>query len=1019
MIVDDQDSDRGEGCHRPPLYGAAAAISRAAAALALLLLAPAALAQRADVLTPLPALKFQSWSEEEDAPPGVSVVQQVASGYLWVGTETGLFRFDGIRFERLPQYERKGGAGVMDIAAGPSGETWLLYGDGHIGLVRDGRIAFPQPEDMRKRARAIGVARDGTFWTVNSEFLFRFRAGRWHRFRLPERYHFLGMTVARDGRIWLVGQSELLVVDADAARFRVVKPLRGIAAIAEAPDGAMWLTETGKLWRLAPGAAPAATAPPIDLGPDFKGAQLSFDHTGALWVVPNGRTLLRFPADRLRPGGLRAEAGQRFALPATAPAFAAAGRDDREGSIWLATSTGLARFRPVSFLDRSATGPIADAPAGAWAPQQVLQDGRGTIYLRKGERVFRADPGGVLTAIDVPPMLSPYDLPCGAAEGGFWWRTARAGLRRIDGPAPAALTVPGIRGPGAPAPFACAQAPNGTLWVSFSAPEQGLRWRDRAGWHWTASDRRSPSYTGMALATDRAGHALNYVGYGDTMRLGGPRAGLIFDPRANPLAFVEVFYTGPRYTLIGGETGLAMLQGDRIRTLSTERYPFLQDVSGIAQTAAGVTWLLGKAGLTRIDTAALERRFADPRAPLYWRTYGQEDGLLGVSESFGFGNLFEAKDGVLWMATNKGLFSFDPRHPVRNPVAPPVVIRQILVGERSYPAAAAVTLPMGTTNLQIDFTALSLVSPRRVAFRYRLLGSASEAWVDPGQRRQAIYTNLAPGTYRFQVIAANNDGVWNRDGATIALTIPPTFLQSMTFKILCGVALLAAAWGAYALRVRRISQRLRLAADVRERERQRIARELHDTMLQDMQGLILSFHNAAQTLPPEDAGRAALLKGRDQARDALELGRARVQMLRRRNEDIDPAALVRALAEKLIDRQAPRWTLVTRGEPRCVPAEQVEEIEGILGEAMLNAVRHARATTIALSIDYRAAEIVIACHDDGTGFPPEMLHDTGPAGHFGLIGMRERAAAAGIALSIGNAPQGGAAITLRIPARRG
>lgn len=972
------------------------------------------------MLTPLPGYKFQRWTEEEDAPAGASVAQQVASGYLWIGTETGLYQFDGVRFERLPRFERKGGAGVSDIVPGPGGETWLQYGDGHIARVHGDSIVFPAPSGMERRVRALAAGRDGSIWAANADFLFRFREGRWHRFRLPARYHILRMAIGRDGRIWLVGQTELLLVDPEAAVVRQVRPLEGIAGIAVAPDGTLWLAEQGKLWRYPAGKVPAAAGPPLDLGPAFKTVELGFDRSGALWVVPNGRVLLRFAADRLRAGAVQVERAQRFALPGAAPAFTAAGREDREGSIWLPSSTGLARFRPASFVDRSATGAIAEVPAGSFAPHQVLRDGQGTIYLRKGEHVFRVDADGRMTPLALPPGRTPYDLPCGAADGGLWWRTGRAALRRFDGPGAAAardLAVPGIPTAGTPAPFKCAQAPNGTLWVGFSTPAQGLRWRDEAGWHWTIVDRRAPRYTPFALDTDRQGRAFSYVGYGDTLRLGGRQAQLIFDPAANPLAFVEAFFTGPAYTLIGGETGLAMLRGDRIRTLSSDRYPFLQDVSGITQTRSGVTWLLSKAGLTRIDTAALERRFADPKAPLPSRSFTQEDGLLGTSESYGFGNLFEAADGVLWMATNKGIFSFDPRRPVRNPVAPPVVIRQILVGDRSFAAAPRLTLPVGTTSLQIDYTALSLASPRRVAFRYRLFGGGAENWVDPGQRRQAIYTNLAPGTYRFQVIAANNDGVWNRQGATVAFTIPPSFVQSLGFKILCGLVLLLGGWGIYALRVRQIRARLQLAAEARERERQRIARELHDTMLQDMQGLILAFHNAAETLPPEDAGRTALLKGRDQARDALELGRARVQRLRRRTEAADPAALIRALADKLIPSAGPRWALTTRGTPRTVPAEQAEEIEAIVGEAILNAVRHARAARITLMIEYRAAEIAIACRDDGIGLPPARVRDSAPDGHFGLIGMRERAEAAGLELSIANAAAGGTVIALRIPAR--
>lgn len=225
-----------------------------------------------------------------------------------------------------------------------------------------------------------------------------------------------------------------------------------------------------------------------------------------------------------------------------------------------------------------------------------------------------------------------------------------------------------------------------------------------------------------------------------------------------------------------------------------------------------------------------------------------DDGLPGIGPYFSLSTITEDKAGRIWVATNNGIAWADPAALPTNILPPPVAISAVRVGDRRFPAENGLTLPKGVSRLEIDYAGLSLTSPKRVRFRYRLSGVDTD-WIDAGTRRQAFYTNLAPGEYRFQVIAANNDGVWNRTGATLTFSIPPTFFQSRLFFALCVLTVLALLWGLYALRIRQVATQVRRQANARATERERIARELHDTFLQSVQGLLLLFQSVANLIP--------------------------------------------------------------------------------------------------------------------------------------------------------------------------
>jgi signal transduction histidine kinase len=373
-------------------------------------------------------------------------------------------------------------------------------------------------------------------------------------------------------------------------------------------------------------------------------------------------------------------------------------------------------------------------------------------------------------------------------------------------------------------------------------------------------------------------------------------------------------------------------------------------------------------------------------------------------------------DGRLWVATETGTLWMDPAHVVRNALAPGVAIKSITADQRAWRDPATLELPAGTAKIEIDFSVLSLADPSRVQARYRLEGFDHE-WVDAGARRQAFYTNLPPGKYRFRVTGANNDGVWNRAGATLAFTIPPTFFQSGWFILLCAVLLLAVLGAIYRLRVRQIARRIHARLDERAGERERIARELHDTLLQGIQGLMLRFQAVADRLTHDDRSREQLEAALVAADEVVVDARNRVRDLRGVEGTNDLCLIVEHLvAQAPFDPPIP-VRIVVEGKPRLLHPFVAEEIKRIVREALFNTALHARASSAEVAIGFEPRHLAIRLRDDGVGIPGDVVAHGHKDGHFGMIGMRERAERIGGKLMVSSRPGAGSEITLTLPAK--
>ena len=970
-------------------------------AAALVALVPGA-AVALDPARDLHQYKHTSWTIAEGAPQSIYALAQSADGYLWIASTSGVYRFDGVTFEhiplRAPQAESWRATALLSAR---DGTIWVGYENGVLATYRDGALRLeadvPKTDAFTMR---FAQTRDGAIWVAagrKGNALLRRAGGRWAAigsdWGLPDDW-VVDLTAVSDGSLWVTTLGAILRLRNGSRRFERVGTPVGHAAVSEDPGGRIWLSDDRGSRILT--ASPAASRSTMPTPSARRAFNTSFDRDGNLWGVINGGTFrMRAPAAwGERPVRERVE---RFtAKDGLSSDSSQSVLEDREGNIWIGTSLGLDRFRSANVV----VSPEVGAP-GLWG-YALLGARNGNVYVGAADGVFSIAPGG-------GPQRIPgaggetHDL-CEGPDGTIWAIQTDAALR-IGANGIARAAIPAERDwRGCVVDYA-----NSLLLASRT----GLRIRRSSG-RWDHLPPTWPDQSRRLLFADQTWRPLAVLASGGLVRLDSSGRDAATILRAG-LDDLSTAYSGPRGTLFGGESGIVRLVDGRLQTVAAARLPWLIAPSGIVETPGGQTWLIGRAGIAGVSSSDLDRAFTNPRAPLRATILNLEDGVPNVYVRDGYRDAARGGDGRLWFVTTGGVVSIDPARLLRNPLPPPVSIRAITVGETRYRDPTTMALASGTSRLAIQYAGLSLSIPSRVRFRYRLEGM-DEDWVDAGTRREAFYTNLGAGSYRFRVIAANNDGVWNRDGATLAFTIPPTFVQSVWFKLLVGLGVIGMLVALYLLRLQQVTARLQGRFDIRIAERERIARELHDTLLQGFQGLMLQIKAGVNRLP-DPAARQPLDEALKRAQAVLVEGRDRVLDLRSQGAASDLARAVFESAAAIADHRGPRIQMNVEGTPREIHPIVLEEMQRIAEEAMRNIKQHAAASLVDVLLIWDRGGVSLAIRDDGVGIPAEILEHGERTGHFGLRGMRERAERIGGRLTVTSRAGQGTEVALVVPRR--
>jgi signal transduction histidine kinase len=469
------------------------------------------------------------------------------------------------------------------------------------------------------------------------------------------------------------------------------------------------------------------------------------------------------------------------------------------------------------------------------------------------------------------------------------------------------------------------------------------------------------------------------------------------------------------------EGGLSRVKNGHIPTLTSKNGLPCDTVHWVVEDDDHSFWLYTACGLVRITRPELDAWVRDPKRMIQIRVFDGSDGVSVHSPPFSAERVAKSSDGRIWFLPLEGVSVIDPRHIPFNKIPPPVHIEEIIADRKTYDASSSLRLPPLVRDLEIDYTALSLVAPEKNRFRVKLEGRDPD-WKDIGNERKAFYNDLPPRNYRFRVAASNNSGVWNEAGASLDFSIAPAYYQTVWFRALCAAAILGLLWALYRHRLRQIAREFNVRLDERVNERTRIARELHDTLLQSFQGLMLRFQVARDELPASQAeARKTLENALDEAAQAIAEGRDAVQGLRSSTvETNDLARAIGSLGQELAGDETNsnrvESCVEVEGTPRDVHPILRDEIYRIAGEALRNAFRHAQARRIQVAIGYGERQFRLRVRDDGKGIDPELLSKQGRGGHFGLAGMRERALLIGGSVEIRSQRESGTEVEFHIPA---
>jgi len=954
----------------------------------------------AAIAVPAPLLSdytHSAWGGAQGAPVDVLKFAQSGDGWLWIATATGLYRYDGVQFERTdsvyghPLYS----SDVLGLMAARDGALWVGYRFGGVTVLRPGGARTWMEADGLPGGSIfhIEAAPDGTVWVAARDGLASLAPGadRFVRHEgtlgLPAN-RFFQILFGRDGTQWIAGMDGVFFRRPGERAFSHAWPRMTLMAMAESPDGTLWASDDRNRYYRVRTTPPPGKAPPA---PVLNGSGMWFDRDGVMWLAQTDaveRKLevrpARVPAQRLTQAtGLSGALPQSFF-------------QDREGNIWIGTSAGLDRLRR-NRLALLPAGVEFDHPGMVRAPDGGVWVGDAINHVRK------ASAAGLHDTV----LKSGFEASHWTADGVLWIGDGRGLWRRgPDGAVELVAPPDKVRGFD---PQAIQQDRQGRLWVSFSG--RGLfrlahgQWTRDGGLQGFAA----PQATTMAMDAQGnvwMGHARNHISVvgsaagQDTVRRLDAAAGL-------QLGTVLTLAPDGQDMWAGGEGGTMLYRGGRFLALRGTGGESFRGVSGIVRLADGDLWLHGADGIYHIAAAALADWLRDvahaPAREVAFERFDALDGLRGhAPQTRPTPSLLRAADGMLWFSTGSTIALLDPARIRRNPLPPPVLIRSVTSNNRRHDIRqdagqsqpATLDLPEGSDSLRVTFTALALSMPERVRFRYRLEG-VDHGWQGPIGYRGVSYTNLAPGSYRFEVSAANEDGVWSPAPAVLDIRIAPTFVQSRWFLLILAAAGALLLYAAYALRIRTLTRRMQARLQGRLEERSRLARSLHDTLLQSVQGLLMSFNAHVHQIPSGSRERANLERTLGLAGRMLVEGRDQIMDLRASASSDDMRLALQAFGKELAEYSSHVFELHIAGRARPLRPHVSDEVYAIGREALFNASRHANAQKVVLTLDYGREAFALRIRDDGCGLDEDVASAGHRPGHWGLPGMRERAAALG------------------------
>jgi len=1006
-------------------------------ALSLLLLCPSALAL--DPSLDVSQYAHTAWFREGFT-QGYKSIAQTPDGYIWLGTGFGLFRFDGVRAEQWQpplNGEQLPSNFVMSLYVARDGTFWIGTTKGLVSW-RDGRLTR-YPDLTGLIIASILEDHNGTVW-VGAIYSVASPGKLW-----PGKLCSIdgtnvdcygsdgtlgtgvtGLYEDSHGVLWVVARDGVWRWRPGPPRFyHIPFGTLSVGDLGEAGDGALLIPLPGRLARFEGGKLETQQPYPAPAG-NVHGAILLRDRDGGVWIGTAGAGVVHFHQGRAdvfsQADGLSGDIVTSLF-------------EDREGDVWVATLGGLDRFRNYAVVTYAQYEGLGTIPG--WGSVAAGRDG--SIWMGTNDGLKRWNHEEVTiygSAAGHKSQSKTVWLPVRYVNDTHLHDNIlvsvfadNSGRILVSTPHAFGYMENGrfvwIRGVPGGVVSSVAQDRQGNLWIANQ--DQGLLRLSKDGTvqriFWASIGHKDAAQSlaadrsigGVWLGFDQGGVAYFSDGqmkesYGRAEGLGSGRVSALH---------VETDDTVWAAT----EGGLSRIKNGRVLTLTSKNGLPCDEVHWLTQDENHSFWLNMTCGLVRIGRTELDAWAIDSQPKVKTTVFDSSDGVPNEPIGFRAGSqVTRSPDGEIWFQGFGGASVIDPQHLPSNRMTPLVHIERVTANGKTYDAANGLHLPPRMRDLKIDYTALSFVSPEKIQFRYQLEGQ-DRNWREVANDREVQYSNLAPGNYVFRVTAANNSGVWNEAGDTLEFSIAPVYYQTNWFRALCVAAVLVLIWGLYRLRLYQLQRRFNAGLEARVSERTRIARELHDTLLQSLHGLMFQFQ-AARNMLPRRPDEAALVM--DSAIGATEQtitdSRSAIQHLRSEQAgEGDLGQSLTATGQELArsanaNGNGPVFQLTVEGERRALTALPRDEVYRITREILRNAFQHAQATRIEAEIRYDDRELRVRIRDDGKGIDPQVLKTGGSAGHWGLRGVRERAQQIGARLDFWSEAGAGTEVELTVPA---
>ena len=962
-----------------------------------------------DEMRPAPQQLYHTAFTSRDGVPNISSdLTQTTDGYLWLASESGLYRFDGIKFERFTPAvgPQPIGANPFSLTALPNGGLWIGWRTKGASLLKNGIFTNYTEASGLPLSTVFSIVQDGAgrTWAGAGEGLYRFEGDKWRQIGPETGYtgtELRDLFVDRSGRLWLLDGDKPLSIAKDENKFHVVDTKLKVHYFVQDTSGVVWGMDGDSTFESL--SLPQAMRRTLNFSRIVpKAIHPLVDRSGALWVGSTENGTFKFPgfaehAEKDLGDGFEHFESKTGGLSGD---WVFQILEDREGTVWVSTNKGLDRYRSQAFS-------TAALPS-TFAMMSLLPSENGEVFIGPRHEKLLQYP----TPLEVNQQSAwPDFVTCSYRDSqGVSWFGGPSGFWRKDDKGITSFQsgkkdseVQAITGDGA-----------GGVWIS--ARGMGTSHYRDGVWTKYGNNSALPKLSAQSLMIDQGGQI--WFGYITSMIavLDVKGAVRIFTAKEGMnVGNVTALYNHGKNVWVGGENGLLHFSGGHFNPVLAEDHHELRGVSGIVERKNGDLWLNEATDVVLISAEEVQKTVADPSYKVHVRVFDGLDGLTGGAPQLRpLPTLIENVDGILWFSLGSSVAWLDPSNIPKNTAPPPVQIEAV-ADETVHRDLRQLRLSPDPSSVRVDYTGLSLLMPERVHFRYKLDG-VDKGWQDAGTRRQAFYTKLAPGAYKFTVIASNNDGVWNDTGATVAFVIPPTIIETLWFKAFCTLAVLLTLGLIIVWRVNELTLRVKEKLSERLVERERIARELHDTLLQGFQGLVLKFQTATRQIPEAEPARAMMEIALDRADEVLVQGRDRVRDLR--SEGTGTHELIEALASFAAELQRTypvRFDLSVKGDPRPLHPVVKDEAYWIGREAMLNAFMHSEGTSVECDIIYQRDHFALAIRDDGIGIEDQVIK-SGRVGHWGLAGMRERAGSIRAEFGVWSRVGAGTQIRLQIAA---